>query len=322
MNPPTPGHLLLIKAMIDKAIQFGTEKIFVLTSSSMDEKNPLPCSIDTIPILKPNPTKKEKADAAIVDRVRQIPDSTLTYKSSILTTMIASYKQQLIEAESDLTKKTQIENLQIIVKCASGNVFGFIFNIIKEYFKEEVVSKVNLYCIVGSDRADFLRTILKTFIKYDNINSVDGKVLEREGMQQALEVGNNIKLSDMNLNAMSASKVRNAVVEDKFEEFRELYSPYLDSTQIQNLYNTIKIGLQTNEPSSSKDEAASSSKDESANTGNKRNLTTINALTRFSTRQVKKPKVGGRKRRVTRKNKRKTNKNKKIGTHRKSRRYR
>ena len=231
--------------------------------------------------------------------------------------MITSYKQQLIEAESDLTKKTQIENLQIIVKCASGNTFGFINSIINEGFISKGVLKVNLYFIVGSDRADFLDTILNYFRNNANINSVYGELLGRE-----VAVGNKRKLSDMNLNEMSATQVRDAVRANRFEEFQQLYRPYLDSTQIQNLYNTIKIGLQP-KPSSSKDEESSSSKDEADDRDNA--VTAIISQTRRSKRTPKINTLGGRKRRVTKKNKinkKTTKKNKKIRTRRKSRRYR
>jgi hypothetical protein len=309
MNPPTPGHLVLIKTMIDKAIQFGTEKVYVLTSSSLDGKNPLPCSRETIP--KP----KNKGDTAILDNLTHMPD--LTYKSSILTNMIASYKQQLIEAESDLTKKTQIENLQIIVLCSSGSPFGFIFNIINNDFILKGVSKVNLYFIVGRDRADFLDTILDYFITQPAINSVDGEILGREGMQQLLAVGNKRKVSEINPSEYSASFIRGLVRDDDFESFQQVYSAYLDLTQIEHLYDTIKIGMQMKPPPSKGEDDYPKTKyfiDDRANAGKyiKRNLPKINTL-------------GGRKRRVTRKNKinkRKTKKNKKIGTHGKSRRYR
>jgi hypothetical protein len=48
MNPPTPGHLSLIKTMIDKAIELNVNKVYIITSSSLDGKNPLPCSSDAI----------------------------------------------------------------------------------------------------------------------------------------------------------------------------------------------------------------------------------------------------------------------------------
>jgi hypothetical protein len=310
MNPPTPGHLVLIKTMIDKAIQFGTEKVYVLTSSSLDGKNPLPCNSETIP--KP----KNKGDVVILDNLTQMPD--LTYKSSILTNMITSYKQQLIEAESDLTKKTQIENLQIIVLCSSGSPFGFIFNIINNDFISKGVSKVNLYFIVGRDRADFLDTILDYFITQPAINSVDGEILGREGMQQLLAVGNRKrKVSEINPSEYSASFIRGLVKDNDFESFQQVYSLYLDSNQIQHLYDTIKIGIQMKTPPPKGEDDYPKTKyfiNDRANAGKyiKRNLPKINTL-------------GGRKRRITRKNKinkRTTKKNKKIRTRRKSRRYR
>jgi hypothetical protein len=38
MNPPTPGHLVLIKNLIDKAVELGSEKAYIITSSSIDGK--------------------------------------------------------------------------------------------------------------------------------------------------------------------------------------------------------------------------------------------------------------------------------------------
>ena len=55
MNPPTPGHLVLIKNLIDKAIELGSEKAYIITSSSVDGKNPMLCSADTIPKAKNKP---------------------------------------------------------------------------------------------------------------------------------------------------------------------------------------------------------------------------------------------------------------------------
>ena len=52
MNPPTPGHLELIKTMIYKAIDLGIDKVYIITSSSLDGKNPVPCSSETIPVPK------------------------------------------------------------------------------------------------------------------------------------------------------------------------------------------------------------------------------------------------------------------------------
>lgn len=77
MNPPTPGHLSLIKSMIDKAIELKTNSVYIITSSSLDGKNPLPCSRETMP----TQDKKTKADKNILSNM-SIQD--LAYKSNIL----------------------------------------------------------------------------------------------------------------------------------------------------------------------------------------------------------------------------------------------
>jgi hypothetical protein len=49
MNSPTPGHLLVVESMINEALKLEVNRIFVILSNSMDDKNPIPCSLDTIP---------------------------------------------------------------------------------------------------------------------------------------------------------------------------------------------------------------------------------------------------------------------------------
>lgn len=42
MNPPTPGHMGLVKNLIERAIQFGENKVGIILSHTVDsEKNPL-----------------------------------------------------------------------------------------------------------------------------------------------------------------------------------------------------------------------------------------------------------------------------------------
>lgn len=273
MNPPTPGHLLLIKSMIYKAIDLGTPKIYVLLSKSVDEKNPLPCDFETIPI----------TDTGSMQN--------LTYKSNILNNMLTSYKQQLINVEPDLTKKNKINNLEINVLCTTSNPFGFISKIINDDFIENGVSTVNLYVVVGSDRADFLESIKKYFRTKPYISSVDGNILNREQNGDASN----------NLSAMSATFVRGLVKDNKFSEFQNVYSNYLDQNQINNLYNSIGLGLQINQPTETvkKNKRVTNDVIDVPSAKSSR----IRISSRITTRHG-----GGRKRRITRKNKRKTKK--------------
>jgi hypothetical protein len=245
MNPPTPGHLVLVKTMMDKAIAIGIDTVYLLVSSSIDGKNPLPCSVDSIP--KP----KTKQSAEIVNNMIK---TDLIYKSTILDKMIASYKQTLITAESNPVIKKQIKNLNIIVLCSSGNPFGFIDNIIKTDFINANNAQINMVFIVGRDRADFLDTIVDNFKTRDYIKSIDGIILEREGMEElkASGVGKR-KIEDIDASEYSASFVRGLVKNKKLEDFKKVYKPYLEARDIEKLYKTIEIGIQMKTPAS-KDE--------------------------------------------------------------------
>jgi sugar-specific transcriptional regulator TrmB len=279
MNPPTPGHLVVIKTLIDKAIELGSEKAYIITSSSLDGKNPLPCSRETLP--KP----KTKADGVIID---QLLTTDLVYKSSILEEMIASYKRQLIDAEpleeeakslepvKDETghekevsktdcdgdscamvggnRRRQIENLDVIVLCSTGSPFGFIYSIIKRDFIDRGVPKINMFFIVGRDRADFLDTIVDNFKTKDYVKSIDGEILGREGMTELKTSGlGDRSIEDIDPSAYSASFIRGLVKNGQREEFNQVYSRYLPPENIQKMFETIQIGIQMKSPAS-KDE--------------------------------------------------------------------
>jgi len=279
MNPPTPGHLVLIKNLIDKAVELGSEKAYIITSSSVDGKNPMPCSSDTIP--KP----KNKADGVIMDSIRSGADSI--YKSGVLEEMIAAYKRQLIEAEpaevvaaantveepvaveAEPSKKgcigencvimggnrrSQIENLQVIVLCSTGSPFSFINSVIRRDFIDRGVPKINMFFIVGRDRADFLDTIVDTFRKYDYVSSIDGLILGREGMTALKASGlGDRSIADIDPSAYSASFIRGLVKNGQKEEFRQVYEKYLPAEDINKMFETIKLGI-TMKPPASKEE--------------------------------------------------------------------
>ena len=285
MNPPTPGHLVLIKNLIDKAVDLGAEKAYIITSSSVDGKNPMLCSSDTIP--KP----KNKADGVIMSSMSN--NAGAVYKSQILDEMITVYKRQLIEeaaaneapteevtvedvalteepdAIEDTSKKgcignsctivgggrrEQIEKLQVIVLCSTGSPFGFINGVIRKDFIDKGIPKINMFFIVGRDRADFLDTIVDTFKKYDYVSSIDGLILGREGMTELKNTGLGTRsIADIDPSAYSASFIRGLVKNDQKEEFRQVYEKYLPSSDIDKMFETIKLGL-TMKPPASKEE--------------------------------------------------------------------
>jgi hypothetical protein len=283
MNPPTPGHLVLIKNLIDKAVELGAEKAYIITSSSVDGKNPMLCSADTIP------KAKNKADGVVMSSMSSSADAV--YKSQVLDEMIAAYKRQLIEeaaasesvAVEDVAlteepaalevapkgkkgcvgdsclilgggKREQIENLQVIVLCSTGSPFGFINGVIRRDFIDRGIPKINMFFIVGRDRADFLDTIVDTFKKYGYVSSIDGLILGREGMTELKNAGLGTRsIADIDPSAYSASFIRGLVKNGQKEEFRQVYEKYLPAADIDKMFETIKIGL-TMKPPASKEE--------------------------------------------------------------------
>ncbi len=288
MNPPTPGHLVLIKNLIDKAVELGAEKAYIITSSSVDGKNPMLCSADTIP------KAKNKADGVVMSSMSSSADAV--YKSQVLDEMIAAYKRQLIEEAAEesvmpsaasvavediaLTeepvsevkpkdkkncvgnsclilgggKREQIANLQVIVLCSTGSPFGFINGVIRRDFIDKGIPKINMFFIVGRDRADFLDTIVDTFKKYGYVSSIDGLILGREGMTELKNTGLGTRsIADIDPSAYSASFIRGLVKNGQREEFRQVYEKYLPAEDINKMFETIRIGI-TMKPPASKDE--------------------------------------------------------------------
>jgi len=284
MNPPTPGHLVLIKNLIDKAVDLGAEKAYIITSSSVDGKNPMLCSSDSIP--KP----KNKADGVIMSSMSNSADAV--YKSQVLEEMITTYKRQLIEEaaaneaatqpEAEIKveessaavevpkgkkgcvgdsclilgggRREQIENLKVIVLCSTGSPFSFINSVVRKDFIDKGIPKINMFFIVGRDRADFLDTIVDTFKRYKYVSSIDGLILGREGMTELKNTGLGTRsIADIDPSAYSASFIRGLVKNDQKEEFRQVYEKYLPSSDIDKMFETIKLGL-TMKPPASKEE--------------------------------------------------------------------
>ena len=101
---------------------------------------------------------------------------------------------------------------------------------------------------------------------------------------------------------MSATFVRGLVKDNKFSEFQNVYSDYLDQNQINNLYNSIGLGLQINQPTETVKKIKRVTNDVIDVPSAKSSRIRISS-SRITTRHG-----GGRKRRITRKNKRKTKK--------------
>jgi hypothetical protein len=83
-----------------------------------------------------------------------------------------------------------------------------------------------------------LDSITGFFYKLDNVHSISGKILPREEMSEFKGKSKDpqqldrLVISEVPVNAMSASFVRNIVKNGRRDKFFELYSPYLDEDKI------------------------------------------------------------------------------------------
>ena len=163
MNPPTPGHMGLIKTLVERAIQMGENKVGIILSHSVDsEKNPLEC--------------KEK-------------------REFILSGLIDGLKEQMKREGQFPSDK--IDEVQVIIVCMDDPTppeFGKhpILKSFNALFSQFGYEKPNAYLIVGQDRAIDYGWIQKSL--GDKISSYQVETLERpEGAMSATEMRGYVK---------------------------------------------------------------------------------------------------------------------------------
>lgn len=292
MNPPTPGHLYLIEQLIDAGIDKNVEKVYVILSKTNDNnENPISCP--------------EKI-------------SVLGTPEDVANTMINSAKNKMINSTTDEDKKNKIRNIQVECLCVPdvprATPFTPLVNIAKE---KATIPDLNFFIVIGDDRENMRDSVADYFFKWDNVKSIDGKILPRPNMTELKSVSSSpeaiaqLNIQDIltnNIGAVSASFVRNLVKNNARDKFVELYTPYLDESKIPVLYEEILEGL--NLPPNTKPESKPKLKGYSYPMI-KGQISEVGTI-----RKRKINTVGGRKTRKTKKNKRKTKKNK----HRYSRR--
>jgi hypothetical protein len=230
MNPPTPGHLGLIKKLIEKALDMDTDKVFIILSKSIDEKNPLACE---------NPTNAE-----------------LSYKKQLIDPMVTVLKEQMKHDIIETSKIEKIDNIRVVTICVpdikGATPFTPLYSII--YGKEEPyhfftdTSSLDVFMIIGDDRADLLDSVKKQLVGKEKINSVNGYVLPRDNMSTFSEMScdqlSELDISTVPTSAFSASFVRNIVKCQLKDSFDDIYRPYFQQDIIDKLYISIQNGLQ------------------------------------------------------------------------------
>jgi nicotinic acid mononucleotide adenylyltransferase len=225
MNPPTPGHLYLIERLIEEGIQKNANKVYVILSKTNDNnENPIPCS--------------EKINI-------------LGTAEDISKTMVKAVKEQMISKTSDEDLKKKINDIDVESICVPevprATPFTPLYNILGE---KRDIPDLNLFIVIGDDRKNMRDSVTDFFFKWDNVNSVDGLILDRPDMGKFKAISkdptllSSIDISQVPAGALSASFVRNLVKNNMRDKFIELYSPYLDESKIPVLYEAILDGLE------------------------------------------------------------------------------
>jgi nicotinic acid mononucleotide adenylyltransferase len=239
MNPPTPGHLYLIKKLIDQAINMNVNKIFLILSKTNDNSDdPIPCD----------------------------KSGDLSFKVEIIEDMVKKLKEDMIKNVSQQDIINKIKNMQVICRCVpivpkqpgirQPTPFTPLYNIIYNDYKN--ASNLHLFMIIGEDRASLLDNVTENFFrKISTVHSIDGVILPREGMSEYKNLTKdeleNLNITTVPINAFSASFVRKLVKYGLKDKFTEIYNPYLNENEINALYDTILRGVQLKDPKKKKD---------------------------------------------------------------------
>jgi nicotinic acid mononucleotide adenylyltransferase len=231
MNPPTPGHMFLIRTLIQKALEKGAEHVYVfLSKTTNNDKDPLDCS------------EKEE------------------FLTGVGHTMIESEKKLMI-AETKGALKSAIHAVEVHVICVPEKTASDereptpVSELMKTVGLNPGISE--LVFIVGEDREkEFGTSVKKIFSKWKSIQSVEVIGLKREGMHERIQsskAASEANHSKPSIGSISASYVRNLVKnilrEDEetkrayLKEFHELYEPYLNKARIEHLYQSIVDGF-------------------------------------------------------------------------------
>jgi len=141
MNPPTPGHMLLIEKLILRALSLGQTKIGIIVSHSQDiPKNPLYCA--------------EKRDAILPAMIRAL-------KEQMKTRMPHVSPESIDGIEPIIICMDEIPNLENPPK---SMLIRSVVKLLELYnYREIPIEKMHL--IIGQDRASQYGFIQETLLK-------------------------------------------------------------------------------------------------------------------------------------------------------------
>lgn len=255
MNPPTPGHLEIVKHLIQHAVTVDESNVYVILSKTLDSSNPLPCDKNTM-------------------------DITDIDKKTVLDALVRKLKEDMIATERSEERKSQIQRINVIAKCVQQDQYS-PFDPMLQIVNDMSLQKTpfTLHAVLGEDRRQMIQSIDKLMKKRDNADSIkfDAMLLMRTDMEKykglTKEELLELDVSELSPGMMSASFIRNLVKYDCKELFTRIYEPYLSTSMTNILYNTIQQRLTVNKRSPVKPGKASSKSKPSKAISRKRSRT-------------------------------------------------
>ena len=233
MNPPMPGHLGLVKILILEAIQKKVNHVYVCLSKTHDKNNPILCDMK----------KKLLGDAdAVVGGM----------------TMINSLKKIMSDDPEYSRIKAEIEQIKVHLICVAedeSSPFIPIQKVVANKIKAHD-GNINLFLVVGDDRADMLDRINSNFSSWEHVNKpARGRLVIRKGMKNYIQqTETQAGIDALNVaeitrdEGWSGTMIRNIVrlggagLKNK-SKFQEVYAGYLEPDVAGDLYDAIWYGI-------------------------------------------------------------------------------
>ena len=215
MNPPTSGHMLLIRQMIQKAVELNLTQINIILSATVDKKkNPFSCSQKRF----------------------------FLSNSSITPSMIQILKTQMANKEPANSEK--INQIQVKIVCMDDATDP-------KYGSHPIIKSVNyiLYNLYGYPR-DNLQMIL--LIGEDRKSDYDWLKKTLENREDAPSVSLQIVGLERPEGAMSATKMRNLALNEHWDDFRvNMQTTGVSDETIREIYDGIRNNM-TNDKTTTK----------------------------------------------------------------------
>lgn len=211
MNPPTTGHLLLIKEMINKAVEDNLTQINIVLSHSVDKKkNPFKC-----------------------DDKRFFLSNDIVHPS--MTTLL---KRQMMEA--DPANADKINRVRVKIICMDDYVKP-------EYGKHPIMKSIGH--ILGEFYAYPREGLkIKLIVGQDRMHDYDWIKKFLEGQQDRYPVNVEIIGLPRPEGAMSATEMRNHALNNDWEIFKsKLGSTGLDESVVRAIFDGIIINMTSQE---------------------------------------------------------------------------